>query len=355
MGQYANPCADRRQLRCHVETLVDHALKKITNGRTDVPGRRSIQMYRPDDLERYAALWDKNRSDGSQNSLAVLQDLKKWSPNWTCTEPPSDESLLALRHDFPNFEDAVDCVRRAAALGRLAPAAPVHLPPLLLDGPPGVGKSTFAQQLAKALGVELIQFSMAQATASFSLGGLDGQYASGGPGYLVRAIAEIGQPDAVVFIDELDKASTQGAYDPAGPLYSLMEPSTARAFVDEGLRMPLNLSALRWICTSNDVAHIPLPLQSRCVHISIRPPTKEEMMRIADGIYMHLLDTLGVKEHFDSEMRKDVREALAAAVPRDLAKSLRDALGAAALNGRGFIELCDITLSKRSQGIGFLK
>lgn len=78
-------------------------------------------------------------------------------------------------------------------------------------------------------------------------------------------------------------------------------------------------------------------------------------MRIADRMYTHLLDTLDVKEHFDSEMRKEVREALAGAVPRDLAKSLRDALGAAALKGRRFLDLCDVTLAERNHGIGFLK
>jgi ATP-dependent Lon protease len=183
--------------------------------------------------------------------------------------------------------------------------------------------------------------------------GLDAQYAGGGPGYLVRQVAAGGVADALVLIDEIDKAAIESERDPAGPLYSLLERTTAARFVDDGLRMPVNLSAPRWVCTSNDHRLVHPALLSRCTLFEIPPPTPLEVEAIAQQIYKDLLTEHPWGWHFTPTLPSDVARHLSKATPRDLGRVLRDGLGAAALAGRMHMRVSDVRGTGARPSIGF--
>lgn len=347
--------ADRAQLSFYVENLLAAAQRTFDDEQQAQRLEHTIQVYDRDELAQFKAFWSSDRSDGGTSARKVLNALEQRDPCWPCSPVPADSALIELADRFPNFAPAVDHVRRAAALARLAPGGPLHLAPLLLNGPPGIGKSAFARAFAAALQAPLLQFSMTQATASFGLGGLNAQFSSGGPGYLARSLVERGVPDAVVVVDELDKAAVDANYNPTLPLYELLEASTAARYVDDGLQMPLNLSGLRWICTSNEASLIAEPLLSRCMQFQIAAPTPEQMRAITATVYRDIVAAGNWAAHFDPELPRAVAEELAESVPRDLSRVLRSALGAAALDGRSTIRVTDLPMQQRSvrRRIGF--
>ena len=85
--------------------------------------------------------------------------------------PPPPEAFARLARLFPNFQEAVDLIRDLAGLARFS-GSPLRLPPLLLVGPPGVGKTSFALELAKTLGIPSRAVNLAQATSGFILTGI---------------------------------------------------------------------------------------------------------------------------------------------------------------------------------------
>lgn len=340
--------ADRARLAFYVETLLIDARAEIEARNQSMSHGQTIAVYTADELERFQEFWRGARSDGSMNAQSVLKALEKHPTPWSRSPAPTDSVFTELELRFPNFAEPIRDMRRAGALARLGLGRPLTLSPMLLDGSPGIGKSRFASELAALLSVPMLSFSMAVSTASFSLGGLNSQYSSGGPGLLVRSVADLGVPDPVVVIDEIDKASLNGSYDPTAPLYELLESSTAARFIDEGLMMPLDLSGIRWVCTCNDAELIAEPLRSRLVHYQIPAPTAEQMRAIASTTYRDVIAAGALSSHFDPDLPEAVRDELVALVPRDLARVIRIALGAAALDQRSTLRLSDLPSTRKA-------
>ncbi|MFZ2986749.1 AAA family ATPase [Ideonella sp.] len=336
---------DQALVSFYVESLLATA-ERAAEAQQAKQREQMIEFYARDDLHRFEDFWRMSTGEGASNARVIMKKLAQLTPFWARSLVPTDFALLAVAKKFPNFKQPIEYIRRAAALARLC-AGPLNLSPMLISGQPGIGKSAFSRALAAALNVPMLSFSMTQSTASFSLGGLNAQYSSGGPGYLVRSLADLGVPDPVIVVDEIDKAATESSHDPTAPMYELLEETTAARFVDDGLQMPLNLSALRWICTCNDPGLVAEPLRSRCIEFEVPAPTRKQMGDIAAAVYRDLIAAGGWSSHFEAELPASVREELADDVPRDLARSLRNALGAAALEGRRAICCADIQVVRR--------
>lgn len=340
--------ADRAQLAFYVETLLADARAAIDAENQSMNCSQTIAVYTKDNLEQFKDFWGSARSDGSTNAQSVLKAFEKHPTPWRCSPAPADLAFAEFERRFPNFSEPIGDMRRAAALARLGVGRPLTLSPMLLDGTPGIGKSRFASELASLLGVPMRSFSMAVSSAAFSLGGLNSQYASGGPGLLVRSVADLGAPDPVIVIDEIDKAPRNGNSDPTSPLYELLEMGTAARFIDEGLMMPLDLSGIRWVCTCNDAEQIDEPLRSRLVHYQIPAPTPEQMRAIASTTYRDVIASGALSSHFDPDLPEHVRDELVALVPRDLARVIQTALGAAALDRRSSLRLSDLPSARKT-------
>ena len=347
------PSADTCMLAQYADTLLRRVPSTAGKANRSPPSQFTFTLVDRTTLAAFKAQWRESSGEGTRNVRSLLSMLEKLPVPLVLTRPPTTASILALKNRFPNFAAPIEYVARAAALSNLPPSSPMGFSPLLLQGPPGIGKTHFARELAKALSVPMIEFNFAHATGPFALGGLDAQYAGGGPGYLVRQVVASGIADALVLIDEIDKAAIGSDRDPVGPLYSLLERTTAARFVDDGLRMPTNLSALRWVCTSNDHRGVHPALLSRCALFEIPPPTPLEAEAIAQQIYKDLLAEHAWGRHFAPTLPSDVARLLSEATPRDLGRVLRDGLGAAALAGRMHIRVGDVRGGRARPSIGF--
>ena len=139
----------------------------------------------------------------------------------------------------------------------------IELPPMLLLGEPGIGKTHFARKLAELLGTGFGFVPMSSLTAGWVLSGASSQWKNAKPGKVFDTFLNGDYANPVIVVDELDKASADGQYDPLGALYELLEIETATRFVDEFVELPIDASGAVWLATANDAARIPEPLLNR--------------------------------------------------------------------------------------------
>ena len=131
---------------------------------------------------------------------------------------------------------------------------------MLLLGEPGIGKTHFARKIAQLLGTGYGFVPMSSLTAGWVLSGASSQWKNAKPGKVFDTFLNGDYANPVIVVDEIDKASADGQYDPLGALYELLEIETATRFVDEFVEVPIDASGAVWLATANDAARIPEPL-----------------------------------------------------------------------------------------------
>src|SRR6187549_390195 len=194
---------------------------------------------------------------------------------------PAMERLFA---EMPNFTEVLEDIRKHLALC-IDSDDSIELPPMLLLGEPGIGKTHFARKLAELLGTGYGFVPMSSLTAGWVLSGASSQWKNAKPGKVFDTFLNGDYANPVIVVDEVDKASSDGQFDPLGALYELLEVETATRFIDEFVELPIDASGAVWLATANEADHIPEPLLNRMAVYEIEPPDEAGARRIAQTIY----------------------------------------------------------------------
>lgn len=177
----------------------------------------------------------------------------------------------------------------------------IHSPVLCLIGPPGVGKTTFARELASSIGREFVKVSVGGLNDSSELIGHRRTYIGAGPGKIMEGIRKCKVNNPVILIDEVDKMLKDYKGDPSSILLEILDENLNKEFVDNYVQEPFDLSNVIFILTANDEARIPRALYDRLEVIEIASYTTFDKIEIAKN---YTLPRLGKEYGFDYKMIK---------------------------------------------------
>jgi len=225
---------------------------------------------------------------------------------WT-TRTEDNTDLTAARAvldaDHAGLDDVKDRILEYLAVRNRRAARGLHVvggrgsgAVLALAGPPGVGKTSLGESVARALGRNFVRVSLGGVRDEAEIRGHRRTYVGALPGRIVRAIREAGSMNPVVLLDEVDKLSA-GAFsgDPAAALLEVLDPAQNHTFRDHYLEIDLDLSDVLFLATANVVDAIPGPLLDRMELVTLDGYTEAEKVAIArDHLWPRQVERAGL-------------------------------------------------------------
>ena len=317
-----------------------------------LPVAQMRRVFQPEDVERKLA---KLQGDESGNLHATYRRMLERGPQRFQVKPSGVPDMAELYQTLPNFTEVLDDVKRHVALSQDCRDG-IEVTPILLLGPPGIGKTHFAKKLSELLGTGMTLVPMSSMTAGWLLSGSSSQWRGAKPGKVFEALVDGEYANPVIVVDEIDKASGDAQYDPLGALYSLLEHDTAKAFTDEFAEVAIDASQVIWITTANDERSIPQPILNRMNVFEVAVPSLEAARQIARNMYQSIRGQHGWGEHFASEPPDNVLDQLSELPPRDMRRALMTGFGNARLEHRDTLRVVDLPKSVLKKGqMGFLQ
>jgi ATP-dependent Lon protease len=285
---------------------------------------------------------------------ALYEKMLRLGGQRFAVKPSGLPQMQTLFEELPNFAEVLEHIRRQLALC-VDSEDDIELAPILLLGDPGIGKTHFARRVSQLLGTGYGFVPMSSLTAGWVLSGASSQWKNAKPGKVFETFLNGEYANPVLVVDEIDKASADGQYDPLGALYELLETQTAMRFTDEFAEIPIDASGAVWFATANDAARIPEPLLNRMTVYAIEAPDAEGSAHIARSLYRELREAHDWGKRFPEAPSGGVVEKLATLRPREMRRAVQAAFGNAKVAGRDEVRPEDIELQRggRKARIGF--
>jgi ATP-dependent Lon protease len=239
----------------------------------------------PEEVEKQARKELRRLEQMSEASpeYSMVRTYLSWLVELPWTNPPEEAIEIAaaratLDADHFGLEKVKRRILEYLAVRKLNPNG--KSPILCFVGPPGVGKTSLGQSIAKSLGRKFVRLSLGGVHDEAEIRGHRRTYIGAMPGNVIQAIRKAGTRNCVMMLDEMDKLGAGMHGDPASALLEVLDPEQNSTFRDNYLGVPFDLSHVMFIGTANVLDRIPGPLRDRMEVVQLPGYTEEEKLQI---------------------------------------------------------------------------
>ncbi|MFO1468064.1 MAG: endopeptidase La [Steroidobacteraceae bacterium] len=261
-----------------------------------------IEARMPTDVEEQALkeLARLDRIPDASGEYSMVRNYLDWliAMPWSKLDPEQHDigrARAILDDDHHGLEKIKRRILEFLAVRKLNPQG--RSPILCFVGPPGVGKTSLGQSIAKALGLKFQRVSLGGVHDEAEIRGHRRTYIGALPGNIAQAVRKAGTRNPVLMLDEVDKLSASYQGDPSSALLEVLDPEQNNTFRDNFLAVPFDLSKVLFIATANVLENVPPPLRDRMEIIELTGYTEEEKLQIARRFLLRRqLEANGLKD-----------------------------------------------------------
>lgn len=274
----------REELKAINEELGDKSgVGEEINGYREKMKKLNMPQYAVDKLEKEFERLKRSQQGAQEGS--VIRDYidNVLSLPWGIYSKESKDLKKAeriLNKDHYGLEKVKE--RIVEFLAVKAATDNINAPIICLVGPPGVGKTSIAKSMARALGREYVRMSLGGISDEAEIRGHRRTYLGAMPGRIIAAMRQAGASNPLILLDEIDKIGKDYKGDPAAAFLEVLDAEQNVNFRDNYLEMPYDLSKVLFICTANSLDTIPGPLRDRLEIVELSSYTAEEKQHIAE-------------------------------------------------------------------------
>ena len=324
----------RKQMESIRKELGDDDASVADEYRTKIEDADMPEPVKEQALKELARLERMGEQTGESSMIRTYLDWLIAVPWGKRSEERLDPvaARAVLDADHAGLEDVKDRVTEYLAVRKLRQERGIEADPksgaiLTLIGPPGTGKTSIGESIARATGREFVRMSLGGVRDEAEIRGHRRTYIGALPGRLVRALRDAGTMNPVILLDEVDKVGADWRGDPSAALLEVLDPAQNHSFRDHYLDVELDLSQVMFLATANVADTIPGPLLDRMEVIRFDGYTSEEKLAIATGyLWPRQRDRNGLREDeveiTDEVLRTIISEYTREAGVRNLEREL---------------------------------